>query len=317
MKKSFFFLVIAQIFFSAFGQNLVPNPSFEEHDSCPQYLGDFFVKDWYSPTLGSPDYFNDCSTLEMGVPYNILGNQEASDGSAYVGFHLSDFSGTNVREYIQVKLNEQLIKDEFYTVSLNISLADSCDFACNNFAAYLSVDSLTSSDWLNLNVIPQINFNSQSIISEDSSWVLLIDTLLAQGGEKFLTIGVFANDISMDWMKIKDYNYFSAPYYFLDNVNVSLLSTCDEFKSDYPNVFTPNNDGKNDFWNPNGDISELEAIYVLNRWGNTVVKLSEENGFSWDGKDENKKVVCSGVYYIVEEREGCPLKNVGVIHLIK
>lgn len=65
-----------------------------------------------------------------------------------------------------------------------------------------------------------------------------------------------------------------------------------------PNIFTPNGDGKNDFFEiPNlpadACTSSFQHIRIYNRWGKEVF-ASSENTFKWDGKDVN-----DGVYFYV------------------
>ena len=81
----------------ATAQNLVNNPSFEQQLSCPTGLdnignvaGTGDAGFWFSPTDGSPDYFNACVTnnTTAGVPSNFYGSQAAFNNSegAYSGF---------------------------------------------------------------------------------------------------------------------------------------------------------------------------------------------------------------------------------------
>src|SRR5712672_94504 len=75
-------------------QNLVPNYSFEQQDSCPPWSGCFggYVSWWFDPMLafGGPDYFNPCAAppppdISVSVPFNTLGYQDARTGNAYAG----------------------------------------------------------------------------------------------------------------------------------------------------------------------------------------------------------------------------------------
>lgn len=317
MKRILVFLFVCIASYVSFSQNLVPNPSFEEYDSCPQFLDDFFVKDWYSPSFGTPDYFNSCSSQLMSVPQNQLGMQHAYHGNGYAGFILGDFSGNNVREYLQVELKKVLAKDVNYLLKVYISRADSSNLACDNFGMLFTENAIYQNNWNEIQVSPQITFNS-GIVSNDSGWVELLDTIIGTGFERFLTFGVFTDDQNTSWVEVRDSGYFNTPYYYIDMVEVSPLVSCQsKLNLQYPNVFTPNNDGKNDFWYPNGDLSGLAALYIINRWGNEVAYLTGENSFSWDGKSKNNEVISTGVYYIIEEKKNCPLKNAGTIHLIK
>lgn len=65
-----------------------------------------------------------------------------------------------------------------------------------------------------------------------------------------------------------------------------------------PNIFTPNGDGLNDFFEIPGmpaDVctSSFQNISIFNRWGKEVW-MSKEHNFKWDGKD-----VSEGVYFYV------------------
>lgn len=69
-----------------------------------------------------------------------------------------------------------------------------------------------------------------------------------------------------------------------------------------PNIFTPNDDGFNDFFTPFPyDFVEKINIQIFNRWGVLVYK-TEDPDIMWDGKDRTTKQKCSdGVYYYICE----------------
>ena len=78
----------------------------------------------------------------------------------------------------------------------------------------------------------------------------------------------------------------------------------------FPNVFTPNNDGINDYFQPIevvGFFIDFELI-IYNKWGNKVWERRcsgdncpdyNNNNFWWDGKMKNGKEASEGVYYWV------------------
>ena len=67
----------------------------------------------------------------------------------------------------------------------------------------------------------------------------------------------------------------------------------------FPNAFSPNDDGHNDFFFiPNGGFEEVE-IYIFNRWGNQIYFSADPN-FRWDGRYKGQSVP-EGVYvYVIE-----------------
>jgi gliding motility-associated-like protein len=68
-----------------------------------------------------------------------------------------------------------------------------------------------------------------------------------------------------------------------------------------PNVFSPNNDGVNDYFKIAG-ISDpcLDSVTVsiYNRWGHKVFESNNIN-FEWDGKNKNGKPMSDGVYFVI------------------
>jgi gliding motility-associated-like protein len=84
----------------------------------------------------------------------------------------------------------------------------------------------------------------------------------------------------------------------------------------YPNVFTPNGDQVNDYFE--FDLLNIKAIHidVLNRWGD-VVFSSDDINFKWDGKIGNV-MATEGVYTFRYEATGAQeekLEGHGFVHL--
>ena len=93
---------------SLHGQNLVPNPSFEEINYCPSTLIEIQASKNWMNFGNSPDYFNACATNGVNVPNCEFGFQYAhAGGYAYAGLTTYqvpyDPSGPNYREFIGVK----------------------------------------------------------------------------------------------------------------------------------------------------------------------------------------------------------------------
>ncbi len=68
-----------------------------------------------------------------------------------------------------------------------------------------------------------------------------------------------------------------------------------------PNVFTPNNDSYNDYWEAFPHLASVERIklVVVNRWGNLVFETTDPN-FRWDGRNISTNKLCpDGAYFYV------------------
>lgn len=87
-----------------------------------------------------------------------------------------------------------------------------------------------------------------------------------------------------------------------------------------PNVFTPNNDGNNDFFQMlfYGGLSTFECI-IINRWGNTVREFTNP-AFQWDGTDKNGDPMEEGVYFYMARtvtNAGDEIEKHGLVHLVR
>ena len=65
-----------------------------------------------------------------------------------------------------------------------------------------------------------------------------------------------------------------------------------------PNVFTPNGDSLNDYYQPyETGLQELE-LRIFNRWGQKVFESSDPNA-RWDGRWKGREDCPEGVYYVL------------------
>jgi gliding motility-associated-like protein len=85
------------------------------------------------------------------------------------------------------------------------------------------------------------------------------------------------------------------------------------------NVFSPNGDGKNDYYEFKLlNIIELE-LTILNRWGQVVFESKDINTV-WDGKSQNGDDAADGVYFYKFKAVGLqnePFEGHGFLHLVR
>lgn len=87
-----------------------------------------------------------------------------------------------------------------------------------------------------------------------------------------------------------------------------------------PNIFTPNGDKNNDFFQlvSYDGIASLKCT-ILNRWGN-VINTFDKPDFQWDGKDQNGNEMETGVYFYVIEGQTTGTEAInrqGMVELFK
>jgi hypothetical protein len=223
-KRSIVFLFCV-LFIKAHGQNLVPNPSFENYSLCPNNQAQINrASPWRQPTNNTPDYFNACTTQTfIGVPHNSLGYQNARTGNAYAGFGSYYNCSWNCREYIEVQLINTLIQNKKYCVSFYVSLADSSYNGLSSIGAYFSDTLINDQSTLSaLPVMPQINSSLQIPLIDTANWMLISDTFVANGGERYMVIGTFASDSQLIVTNIRpNPSNVKWVYYYIDDVSVN------------------------------------------------------------------------------------------------
>ncbi len=238
MKHLLPFFIFSFSLFTASGQNLVPNPSFEEYSECPNNPGQIDrAQNWYAPTTGSSDYFNSCFTtggVNMGVPSNRLGYQEPSTGEAYAGLILFESAGTLVyREYLQCQLVQPLVLGQSYYFSVNVALADSAIYTMRDFGVHFSSDSVLSNNFQNLQVIPQITYSGGTYF--DNNWLTISGEYMAFGNEQFMTLGYFEDNTSLDTVSTgnsMDFTSNDVCYVYIDDACLSrTYDDCDKLNN--------------------------------------------------------------------------------------
>ena len=270
-----FFLVL--ICCKVYCQNLVPNPSFEDTLYCPVSFGDLYsIKYWHKPTQGSADYFNICNVSDVEMPNNGFGYQNARTGNGYSGVAnvFDSITANNYREYIQVKLTDSLILNKKYIVSFFINKSDSTPIAITNMGAYISKTPVGGSFDTQINVLPQIQNPQGVYLTDTSNWVEINDTLVATGGEQYITIGCFTDNVNTDTLSLFfSQNYYFQSYYYIDDVSIveNLSNSIATIKNDFFNqTFIFPNPTKNNFNIKTNSI--IESLELINEYG-TCIKV--------------------------------------------
>jgi len=226
MKKFIIYLCLFSAI-KADSQNLVLNPSFEDTIACPTTTAiPMQCEYWYTANIGSPDYFSEQPDIFCGtspVPLSNAGFQYARTGVAYVG--LAPFVSTtfpsfaNRREYIGGILSDTLKQGHEYCVSFYVSVAEKLKYVVDGIGLFLSTDSAV--DYTintNLSFVPQISNPSGNIIYDTLNWMQISGTYIANGGEKYFTIGNFNDDTNT--LVDSTSGTLMGAYLFIDDVSV-------------------------------------------------------------------------------------------------
>ena len=94
-----------------------------------------------------------------------------------------------------------------------------------------------------------------------------------------------------DTIVINNSSGFLFAYYYVDDVVLEEIAFIDN-----ANVFTPDGDGINDFWN-SSQLLDFSEIIIFNRWGEKIVEGKDSKTFQWDGYTQEGKKCTEGIYY--------------------
>jgi outer membrane protein OmpA-like peptidoglycan-associated protein len=225
--------------------NIVFNSSFEQYVECPRKVDAHgiltTVQAWYQPTSGSADYYNVCGARECGIPKNKLGVQFPHSGNGMCGIYCSK---TDYREYLQTQLKRPLQAGQTYQLTFYVSLSEYSAGAVATIGGLLSVDkpedtgmytlmkketravSSTISQTIATYYTPQVQNDYFHVLSNTVSWTKISGTFVAEGGERYLTIGNFLPAGQSNVTDIETLTYLlPGAYYYVDDVSLVCL-TC-------------------------------------------------------------------------------------------
>jgi hypothetical protein len=210
-------------------QNLVYNPSFEDHSNCPDGGGVL----WYaigcsSPPQNSGEYFNSCSTAPYySVPNQNCNYQKAHSGAAFVGCVLNH---NYYHEYLQMQLTEPLTNNRTYYVEFWTNRSSEfCGFKyAINCIALSFQDTFTDTTMGSMGssllaYTPHIMKFTNPIITDTLDWVRINGVYKANGTENFIVLGNFF-DIPITELIDVGNGRFDGAAYFFDDVSVEEIN---------------------------------------------------------------------------------------------
>ncbi len=209
-------------------QNLVLNPGFEQHEVCPKTFTikhrSKIVTHWFSPSKGTPDYYNKCSSGISGVPKNWSGDSQPVRGEGYIGMYLWKKSG--FREYIQGYFTQPLEKGITYKIIIHVSQVLNAHYQIGNIDLLVTKDSTFnfSNDYI---LIPDTVYLSSKLpFNSIQDWETIEWEYQAVGGEISMVIGNYKSQgetsLKVSQMRLKEEPMLdSSAYVLIDEVSVT------------------------------------------------------------------------------------------------
>src|SRR5690606_12969055 len=185
---------------AVWGQNLVPNPGFDDIMWCPDTASQIYAAyDWKSAGNGTPDLYNECSEVDRYmVPYagpQMGSFQFSRSGGGDAGIYVYSTANFFHREYLMSRLNFALDQNKIYYIEFYVSpdigpasswcYSDAIGLAFSeedNFGDYLP--------WQVLPLEPAIEHRG-TVITDTAGWTRISGCYRASGGERYAIIGNF------------------------------------------------------------------------------------------------------------------------------
>jgi gliding motility-associated-like protein len=82
--------------------------------------------------------------------------------------------------------------------------------------------------------------------------------------------------------------------------SVTIVPECGNLN--VPNVFTPNNDGLNDVFRPDGKGVANYSLQVFNRWGKLIFETTQYNN-GWNGKIDNEPAPAGTYFFLLQAQD--------------
>jgi gliding motility-associated-like protein len=231
IRSSILILVLFFVSLSGitFGQNICPNPGFEQLSGCPSGSGEINLSTPWTDAGTPADLFSFCHVNgatpgcnDVGVPSNFAGNSAAHGGSTYAGFYTKK-STANERTYIQAPLTTTLANGQLYKITAFFKRSSASKFATNRIGISFSTGPLSQTGGQFIPVTPQAELTS--VVADTGNWTELKSYYTGTGLEDQLVIGNFRNDAATTAFNFtvpapSCAAFNGAAFYYVDDVSV-------------------------------------------------------------------------------------------------
>ena len=127
-----------------------------------------------------------------------------------------------VRAYVQNEMRAPLIKDHTYCVRFYVNMANKSRYALTEIGAYLDDGTISAPPWGVALATPQVASPKNVYISDTLGWTEVQGTFVANGTEKYLTLGNFKSTAQTTYSTMPIVPFFTSAYsfYYFDDVSV-------------------------------------------------------------------------------------------------
>ncbi len=218
------------------GQNLVPNPSFEQHIDCSnQYVNNAVYWCNVMTPSGNSTYYNSCQNNSLfKTPYQYFdacftSYQIPHEGNAYIDIGSFVMSANQESSIPQVKLIDTLTAGKVYCVTYYVSVWNNAKYTIDKLGALLTptpfpcfvVGGPTVA--IAGNYTPQVVTTSGVAIGDTLNWTEVSGIFTAAGNEAYLAIGDFFTHAQHHIQNTYPTNCNGLALYYVDDVSVEVV----------------------------------------------------------------------------------------------
>jgi gliding motility-associated-like protein len=225
MKHLWCICVCYSFFSTVIAQNLISNPSFEEHSRCPNELSTLqtdrlaYSIPWFSMG-GTPDFYHVCGSDDAAIPPPLSGEQQARTGEGMAGlrvYHVfKDNKTIGRREYVAAPLTAPLKAGKAYYFEFFVNHQEKTMTSdAIGMAVCKTLPTRSDDNYVLENIQPQIEQTTNLFLTDDEGWTKISGCFNAEGGEKYIILGNFKNDETTNHKGLA----FDS-YYFIDDVKL-------------------------------------------------------------------------------------------------
>ena len=187
-------------------KNLVPNGSFENYRKKSGNIKQAIP--WQQ--IASVDYYQEPISNDTSL------SKGARTGKCYAGLRFQK----KYKEFLQVKFSEPLHRGTTYEYEMYIRLAFWSNASLKSFGAlFTKMGYKSQGDAVKSALIDSVSKKGSFI--NGYKWFKISGKYLADGGEKYLTIGNFSPNVKKDMIRMNVFKLgFKEAYYFVDDISL-------------------------------------------------------------------------------------------------
>jgi OmpA-OmpF porin, OOP family len=276
------------------GNNLILNPEFNYFYYKPVQVVtdgrskiDEWIPFWSAPGNYTPDYLSNLRSINV-LSFYYLFDFPLPNKFSYAGLGIYRDS-SSYSEYIQGKLVKPLSKGQKYCLKVSIALSSYSGFSVDKLAFHLSPKPILIDESNESSYIPQVMLSTISV--DNKRFMTLCTYFIAEGGERFVSIGRFCSSDKLDIIRRKNipqtqFGIEKSAYYLIENVDIHEIQ-------DTLECYCKSNIFHNDTLNkvPNQELPYLETDINKLKTGNSIILKDvnfEFNSFSLKRESEKE-----------------------------